>query len=712
MNHSQAHQENRRLVRARQILFFAAIPLMGLVAAQIPNASAQKVDTWVIDSGPLDRRQYFGESVANGMIGILASPDPFEISQILLNGAYEPFGAGEVDCLMRTLNFLDLTVSVDGQKVDRSSRITELHQTLDMKRAVFITSFDLEDKATITTALRALRQSPYAAMLEVTVTAKRPIDVKAVGAIKAEFPRDASSTWDARPPLNDLKSFEHEIKMFQLEEKRERLVVLSASSAFGEARRVELAAAQTFLFNGRAGESPSLHRIGSGIGFTENLSAGAQLHFALVGATGSSATMADPLNEVQRITSMTYVQGIGTLIERHEAAWAKLWQGDITVEGDDATERDIHSMLYHLYSAIREGAGLSISPMGLSRDMTGYLGHVFWDAETWMFPSLLVLHPELAREMLEYRFTRLPAARRIAFENGYDGAQFPWESTQSGEEAIPSCCMPLEIHVTADIGIAAWDYYRVTQDREWLRTRGYPLLQATADFWASRVTRNRNGSFDIDHVVAADEYAEDVADDAFTNAAARANLADAVAAAWVLGIVPNPQWQRVYDHIPILKFPDDVTREHASYSGALIKQADVSLLAFPLREITDPQSIRRDLEYYAPRFDQADGPAMTKSVLAILYERLEVPQKALEVFKSGYQPNQRPPFGVLSETANSDNPYFMTGAGGLLQTMLFGFGGLEITDQGLAQRHTRLPPGWKSLILTGIGVHRKEYTVR
>ena len=43
---------------------------------------------------------------------------------------------------------------------------------------------------------------------------------------------------------------------------------------------------------------------------------------------------------------------------------------------------------------------------------------------------------------------------------------------------------------------------------------------------------------------------------------------------------------------------------------------------------------------------------------------------------------------AVAETATSDNPYFMTGAGGLLQAVLFGFGGLEITDEGIVDKYT------------------------
>jgi len=47
----------------------------------------------------------------------------------------------------------------------------------------------------------------------------------------------------------------------------------------------------------------------------------------------------------------------------------------------------------------------------------------------------------------------------------------------------------------------------------------------------------------------------------------------------------------------------------------------------------------------------------------------------------------------------------------MLQIVLFGFGGLDITDQGIVQKNPILPKGWKSLTLKGIGLQRKMFTV-
>lgn len=665
-----------------------------------PYARAD-TDVWSVDSGAVDPAHYFGETLANGMIGILSAPAPFGVGQILLNGAYEPRERGGVDSLMESLNFLDLNVSIDGVELRRIDQVTGFHQLLDMKRAVLTTQFDYAGKATVVTTLRALRQLPYVGLLEVTVIAKQAITVQASSTISRQHAQVMQAGADLHPPLNAPTFFANDIP---LRGASPRTVRLSAATAQGPLQQLTLAAAQTFILDDPA---TKVQRQGSGLSFNSPVAPGKSLHFALLGAASSSAQSADPVNQAQRFAASAWVGGLEALVAQHEAAWSQLWGSDIAVAGDDATQRDIHSMLYHLYSYIRDGSGRSIPPMGLSRSATGYNGHVFWDAETWMLPVLLALHPELAKTMLEYRYQRLAAARRTAFANGYRGAQFPWESAESGEEDTPLCCLPAEIHITADVGIAAWNYYRVTQDQDWLRARGYPLLEASADFWSSRVSADGH----IEHVVAADENAVDVADDAFTNAAARENLQDALAAAQVLGIAPHAEWASTRERIPILKFPDGVTREYAGYQGAVIKQADVNLLAYPLREETDAQSVRRDLEYYAPRVDRENGPAMTQSVLAILYERLGLPQKAYDIFRSGYEPNKRPPFGVLAETARSANPYFCTAAGGLLQTLLYGFGGLDIADHGLVQRPTKLPKAWRALTLTGIGPHQQIYRV-
>jgi trehalose/maltose hydrolase-like predicted phosphorylase len=145
-----------------------------------------------------------------------------------------------------------------------------------------------------------------------------------------------------------------------------------------------------------------------------------------------------------------------------------------------------------------------------------------------------------------------------------------------------------------------------------------------------------------------------------------------------------------------------ITQEHATYKGEGIKQADVNLLAFPLKFITDTAQIRRDLYYYSKRVPDQGTPAMTHAIFSLLSSRLGESNRAYQFFKESYEPNLNPPFRVIAETKGGTNPYFGTGAGGVLQAVLMGFGGLDLTDKGINQIKSTLPKQWKKLIITGV----------
>jgi trehalose/maltose hydrolase-like predicted phosphorylase len=349
--------------------------------------------------------------------------------------------------------------------------------------------------------------------------------------------------------------------------------------------------------------------------------------------------------------------------------------------------------------------------MGLSG--LGYNGHVFWDTEIWMYPAMLVLHPEMAKSLLEYRFERMESARANAKSHGYQGVMFPWESDDKGQEATPVWALtgPFQHHITADVGWAFWKYYQVTHDKEWLKTRGYPMLKEVADFWVSRAEKGTDGKYHIINVVCADEWAENVDDNAYTNGMVKEVLDFATEAAEELKMPVNPKWEEVMTGLVILRNADGVTKEHATYNGEIIKQADVNLLSYPMHQVTDKELIKKDLDYYEARMS-ADGPAMSQAILCILHARLNNTDKAYELFTKSYKPNEVPPFGVLAETAGGTNPYFATGAGGFLQTLLNGFGGLDIGEEGIEQlKEIKLPTTWKSLTITGVGVDKKTVTV-
>jgi trehalose/maltose hydrolase-like predicted phosphorylase len=677
-------------------LLIIEIFLSGFLFQQSFSQSSS-IDPWIISTSTIDPSHYYGVTVANGMIGIVSSPEPFHVKDVVLAGAYDLYGRGRVSNFLKSFNLLNMHFSVDGKDIS-SGNISSMKQTLNMQHASFTTSFNYGDKASISYTYYALRQLPFTVLMDITVQAKKDIDI------------EPASVMEAPDALRDVQNYYNEI------DRPHVVISLLTSTARSPTGKLLMCASNTFLFTEPHGQEPKLiHEMWDNnmhlLKFKRHIKAGETYRFSIAGSSITSAHDEDPLNEAERLTIFAKLQGADRLISFHENAWSDIWKTDIQITGDEQSQQDIHSMLYHLYSFTREGTSFSLSPMGLSG--LGYNGHVFWDADLWMFPALLVLHPEMAKSMIEYRYERLETAKSNAFEHGYKGAMFPWESAASGVEETPVWALsgPFEHHITACVGLAAWNYYCVTQDKDWLRKKGWPLISATADFWASRVERDGPGHYNINNVVAADEWAENIDNNAFTNAAAKMLLRHAGEAAAILGIKADPDWMLVSDNIPILQM-NGITMEHAQYKGEGIKQADVNLLAYPLKFITDPTQIKKDLVYYQSRVPNEGTPAMTQAVFALLYARLGQGDTAFHFFKDAYLPNLNPPFRVIAETKGGTNPYFATGAGGILQAMIMGFGGLDITETGIVQLPSKLPAGWKRLTITGVGPDKKNYTVQ
>jgi len=671
-----------RIIAYGLLVFFSTINIL----------SAQAQDPWILKADNINGR-YYGETVANGAVGIVTSNEPFKIQDVVLAGAYDLYGRGRVGNFLKGFNLLNMRFQIDG-----GLNVSGMKQQLNMRSGTFSTTFNEGDKATVSYTYYALRQLPYTVLLDVSVTAKKDITIDVANLLQAP---------DA------IKDVQHYYRV--IDNRPHAMISLLTSTGKSPTGKLSMVASTTFLLPEHLDEQPRLINESwdsneSILKFSKKIKAGETYTFSLAGSTLTSAQHDDPLNEAERLTIFAKQEGRERLLKFHNKAWDDLWKSDIQIEGDPQSQQDVHAMLYHLYAFTREGSSNSPSPMGLSG--LGYNGHVFWDTEVWMYPALLVLHPELGKSLVEYRYQRLDAAKRNAYSKGYRGAMYPWESAASGAEETPVWALtgPFEQHITACVGIAAWNYYCVSQDKAWLKEKGWPILSATADFWASRVERNGPGKYEINNVVAADEWAENVDNNAFTNAAAKANLKFATEAAKAIGIRPDADWMNVANNIPILKFENGVTKEHGTYNGQSIKQVDVNLLAYPLHEVTAPEAIKKDLEYYESKVGH--GPAMTHAIFSILYSRLGYGEKAFEAFKNGYKPNQLPPFGVLAEHAGGSNPYFATGAGGLIQAMLNGFGGLEITPSGIIQVKSKLPANWKSLKLTGIGLEKKTFTVK
>ena len=162
-------------------LKFPLLHLLGallLVGIQRPAAAQTAPDPWRISADKIDPRNYYGATVANGMLGVVSSPEPFQVKSVVLAGAYDQYGRGRVSNFLNSFNLLNMYLEVDGRRL-AGKDASNFRQELDMRHASLSTTFDYADKATITYTYYALRQLPFTVLLDVSIVAKKDVSITA-----------------------------------------------------------------------------------------------------------------------------------------------------------------------------------------------------------------------------------------------------------------------------------------------------------------------------------------------------------------------------------------------------------------------------------------------------------------------------------------------------------------------------------------------------
>jgi len=448
-----------------------------------------------------------------------------------------------------------------------------------------------------------------------------------------------------------------------------------------------------------------------GVQATFDVKAGSTYTVTKYVGVASSQDSEDPLSDARAAAAAAADTGYGDLLAEHEAAWADLWRADIEVLGDPVLQLQVRASMFYLLESTRAGVNWSLSPCGLSGD--GYNGHVFWDAETWMYPALLAQHPNIAVGMNTYRQQRLAAAQEYATRTGFAGARFPWESALRGDEQTPPGFETgdLEHHIVADVALAHWQYYLATGDRGWLAEKAWPVLEGAAEFWVSSAVPNDAGGYDINQVMGPDEYNFPVDNSVYTNVAAAETLRIATQAAKVVGVAADPEWDRVADGLRVPLDEDlGIHPQYDGYDGETIKQADVVMLQYPWEHPMPAEVARNDLDYYVPRTDP-DGPSMTDSIHAIAHAALGTPGSAsYDFMRRSVDPFMRGPFNQFAEERHGGVFTFTTGQGGFLQVFLYGFSGMRWREDRLRLDPT-LPPPLDGLTLRRMLWQGREFDV-
>lgn len=436
------------------------------------------------------------------------------------------------------------------------------------------------------------------------------------------------------------------------------------------------------------------------------------------------------------------------IYQAHTTEWDKYWDvADIQITGDDNAQVGVRFTTYHvLIASPRHDDDVNIGAKTLSG--FGYKGHVFWDTELFMLPPLTLTQPQIARNLLMYRYKRLDGARQKAQSEGFEGAMYPWESTDTGLETTPKWTDPLppdneririwtgeiEIHISSDIAYGVLQYWRWTGDDDFLTKYGAEIVLDTAVFWGSRV-EERNERYEITDIIGPDEYHEHVDNSVFTNTMCQWHLQQALDLLdWLQQNAPQDyqrlvtqldltdehlnKWRdiikRIYipfdeekqihiqfdnffdlEYIPVEKYTPRAggiwryLGHERALNSQVIKQADVIMMMALLGDAVGSRDVMlNNWKTYYPRCDH--GSSLSPAMHAWVAARLGLIEEAT------YMLDHAVAIDLEDNKGNVHEGIHGAASGGLWQSITFGVCGLHLTDKE-PKISPNLPVHWKEV---------------
>ncbi|MBV8477892.1 MAG: glycoside hydrolase family 65 protein [Acidobacteria bacterium] len=707
----------------------------GAIARMVVPATLFRISEppWLlVEEGFTLAREHEIESlfaIGNGYIGnrgSLAEGSPLSAPATFLAGIFEHSDQpGSIPQLMTLPDWTEVRVWIDDHPLSmQEGEIIEHRRILDFARGVLWREWRHRDKNGRVTRLLAFRLTSLAdrhLLLQSVIVVAENYSATMRFESSIEVPRSAlpaPSRWKARRsperpnvlPLA-LKCPGRDIEI-----------------AFGAASQLLTTTASV---GERLVEMDERHIVER---FQLKVTVGTECHLHRLVSVYSSRDLEDPFDAAVAHVNRVLPSRISEAVSAHETAWNSRWQhSDIRVEGDDSLQRALRFAVYHLISAANpEDSHVSIGARALTGE--AYKGHVFWDTEIFMLPFYTYTDPACARALLTYRYHTLEAAREKARRAGFAGAMYPWESADTGEETTPRAVIApsgevisvlngeLEIHITADIAYAVWQYWQGTGDDDFFAQFGSEITLETARFWASRGRMEADGRYHLRQVIGPDEYHENVDDNTFTNLMAAWNLVrGAEAAGWLRAKRPD-RWRelehrlqlsdqelRMWSHLAEVMYTifDPKTLLYEQFAGYyqkeaidlkkfeprtaamdvilgherinhtnVVKQADV-VMALYLLWSQIPADVRRaNFLYYEPR--TGHGSSLSPSMHALVAARLGEAHLAGQYLKQAAQ------IDLGNNMGNAAGGVHAAAIGGLWQAVVFGLGGLEVDGSGLS----------------------------
>lgn len=454
------------------------------------------------------------------------------------------------------------------------------------------------------------------------------------------------------------------------------------------------------------------------------------------------------INNLKRNSLLNYTE----LVNRTARAWNnKVWkQSFVKIDAvDNHAQIAVNFARYQLAANTPLDSRMNIGAKGITGE--GYKGHTFWDTEIFMLPYYTFTMPEIARNLLKYRYLGLEAAHKKAELNGYVGAQFPWEAASPSDgEATPLWASTdivtgkpmkvwsgfIEQHVTSDIVYAINQYLTVSGDQEFADKMGYEIMLDAAKFWSSRLEYDQDHDrYEITNVIGPDEYKEHIDNNAFTNYMAYWCIQKAIMITkllrsekpevyalldakldlhseyldWLSKIykiyLPQPDKNGVLpqDDTYLKKPIIDVSKYQSNEGTSNIfkdfnlnqvnqlqvtKQADVLLLLYLFDDLFDDGIKQANWDYYVPK--TTHDSSLSTSIHAILANDFKLDDQAYDFFEQTCEID----LGIHG--GKSEKGLHLAGLGGIWNMVVQGFGGVRIVD-GKLRIEPHLPESWNSL---------------
>lgn len=370
----------------------------------------------------------------------------------------------------------------------------------------------------------------------------------------------------------------------------------------------------------------------------------------------------------------------------------------IRIEGAPEDEEAINSWLKKLQEGFDSRSHMPPSPFLGPKDP--YKGHIFWDSDVWHFPALALLDPERARKV---------SAARLDWRAEYSASIWYWEIDESNNGAVVPAA---ELH-RSGVGSAYWMLQRagalglIEKDAKF----DFDLFPKEAAEYFRKLSVKTERGWELKGVKSIDEYAEKVDNDLYTNLVAQN--------------VTGLPYYLPSDETSLLTYDNDPVRNY--------QQAAAVLAIFPLQIPEAENQAKTMMERFASKTNPK-GPAMTDSIHATIYARIGETEKAYETWNKSWQDFQRETLpakpdtpidlNVFSEYRTQTRSYFLTGAAGCMNAVLYGFCGFRIdsrTQPGAAWTKQlnggywlsikpQLPKQWRSITVpfTLLG---KKYTL-